>query len=341
MHPAVWSGFILFILAMLAIDLGLFNRTPTVMSFRKATAWLGVWVALAAACGVFIWLAYTHHWLGAGTLPPDAPPGALKELPASGVEAATQYFTGYLVELSLSVDNIFVIAVIFGYFKVPDHLQHRVLFWGILGAIILRGVMILAGAALLARFDWLMYIFGGFLIVTAVKMAVSKPHDVELEKNIVMRVMRRILPIHNDFVGKEFVARVDGKRMATPLLVCLLVIEATDVVFAFDSIPAIFGITREPFIVFSSNLFAIMGLRTMYFGLAGLLGRFRYLPKSLVAVLGFVGIKMCVHPWVEVPNLVSLGVIVAALGAGVVASLAVAEEKNSKSAKQQSSKHRT
>ena len=323
MHPAVWAVFILFILAMLAIDLGVFNRTPHVMRFKEAMGWLGVWIGLAIGCGIFIWAAYTHHWFGAGIDPESVPGRAAEQLPVSGVDAAIQYFTGYLVEMSLSVDNIFVIAIVFQYFRVPGILQHRVLFWRIMGAIILRGVMIIAGAALLARFDWIVYVFGGFLILTAIKMALFKHEDIEPEKNLVLRVIRKFMPVHNSFVGQHFVVKLHGRLVATPLLVCLAIIETTDVVFAFDSIPAIFGITRDPFIVFTSNLFAILGLRTMYFGLAGLLARFHYLSKALILVLAFVGVKMCIHSWVEIPNMVSLGIVLGLLGCGVLVSLLV------------------
>lgn len=316
MSPWLWVIFISSILVMLAIDLGVFNRKPHVVPFREAMGWLAVWVGLAAVFNVSLYFMYAHHWMGVGTGPMSA---------ATPKDAAMEFLTGYLVELSLSVDNIFVIAVIFQFFRVPAEFQHRVLFWGIVGAIVLRGVMIAVGAALIRQFDWIVYVFGAFLIITAVKMLVLKHEDIEPEKNLVMRITRKFLPVCNHYDGSKFFTRVDGRKFATPLLVCLVLIETTDLIFAFDSIPAIFGITRDPFIVFTSNMFAILGLRTMYFGLSGLLAKFRYLSKALVFVLAFVGVKMLIHKWVHIDNATSLAVVLSMLAVGVTMSLVIPE----------------
>lgn len=310
----VWVAFVAFIVAMLAVDLGIFNRTPKVVHFKEAMVWLAVWVGLAAAFNVFLYFAYQGAWWGMGTGVGSA---------VSPAEAAKEFLTGYLVELSLSVDNIFVIAVIFKFFRVPPEFQHRVLFWGILGAIVLRGVMILAGTALIQQFDWIIYIFGAFLVFTAVKMFFAKPEEVHPEKNLVMRLCRRFLPVSDRYDGSHFITVIGGKKFVTPLFVCLILIEATDLIFALDSIPAIFGITKDPFIVFTSNMFAILGLRTMYFGLSGLLAKFRFLSKALVFVLAFVGIKMLIHNWVKIDNNVALSVVLGMLAVGITLSLVI------------------
>jgi tellurite resistance protein TerC len=318
MSPIVWAVFIGFILLMLAVDLGLFNRTPRVVQFKEAMAWLCVWVGLAAIFNVLLYYGYTHHWLGMGTGPHAA---------ATAKDAAMEFLTGYLVELSLSVDNIFVIAIIFQFFKVPSEFQHRVLFWGIMGALILRGVMIAIGAELISRFDWVIYIFGAFLIITAVKMLFLHQSEFDPEKNVVMRMTRKVIPVSDRYDRHHFITKIAGKTFATPLLVCLILIETTDLLFAFDSIPAIYGITRDPFIVFTSNMFAILGLRTMYFGLSGLLSKFRYLSKALVFVLAFVGVKMCIHKWVHIDNTTNLAVVLGMLAVGIVMSLVISEKK--------------
>lgn len=318
MSPWLWIIFISSILVMLAIDLGVFNRKPHVVPFKEAIGWLCVWVGLAAAFNVSLYFMYLHQWMGVGTGEHSA---------ATAKDAAMEFLTGYLVELSLSVDNIFVIAVIFQFFKVPSEFQHRVLFWGVVGAIVLRGVMIGVGAALIQRFDWIIYVFGAFLIITAAKMLVLKHDDIEPEKNLVMRITKKFLPVSDRYDGSRFFTRIDARRYATPLFVCLVLIETTDLVFAFDSIPAIFGITKDPFIVFTSNMFAILGLRTMYFGLSGLLAKFRFLSKALVFVLAFVGVKMIIHSWVHIDNTTSLAVVLGMLAVGVGASLAVPEKR--------------
>ncbi|MFM9958625.1 MAG: TerC family protein [Phycisphaerales bacterium] len=321
MSPIVWIVFIAFILLMLAIDLGVFNREARVIHFKEAMGWLCVWVGLAAVFNVFLYYAYAGQWWGIGT-------GEGSALTAK--DAAMEFLTGYLVELSLSVDNIFVIAIIFQFFRVPAEFQHRVLFWGIIGAIVLRGVMILIGTELIMRYNWVIYILGGFLILTAFKMLFMNVEEMHPEKNPVLKLARRILPVSDRFDGHHFTTRVAGKWMVTPLFLCLILIETTDLVFAFDSIPAIFGITRDPFIVFTSNMFAILGLRTMYFGLSGLLSKFRFLSKALVFVLLFVGVKMCIHHWVKIDNTVSLAVVAGILGIGVTLSLVVPEKEAEK-----------
>lgn len=318
MSPIVWAVFIGFILLMLAVDLGLFNRTPRVIHFKEAMAWLCVWVGLALAFNVGLYYGYANQWMGMGTGAHSA---------ATAKDAAMEFLTGYLVELSLSVDNIFVIAIIFQFFRVPSEFQHRVLFWGIMGAIVLRGVMIAIGAELISRYNWIVYIFGAFLILTAAKMLFMKHEEFDPEKNLVMRITRKFLPVSDRYDGHHFLTKIGGKTFVTPLLVCLILIETTDLIFAFDSIPAIFGITRDPFIVFTSNMFAILGLRTMYFGLSGLLSKFRYLSKALVFVLAFVGIKMCIHKWVHIDNNVSLAVVLGMLAVGIVMSLVIPEKK--------------
>jgi len=308
----LWGGFLLLIVAFLAFDLGVFHRTPHAITVRDALGWTAVWIALALAFNVVVYFMYEHHWMGIGST-------IGHEL--SGRQAALQFLTGYVVEKSLSLDNIFVIALIFGYFHVPLPFQHRVLFWGILGALVLRGAMILAGAALLDRFDWMVYVFGGFLIVTAVKLLVSRHENLEPERNPLIRLARRVFPVTDRIEGPGFFVHQGGRRAATPLFLVLLLVESTDVVFAVDSIPAIFAITRDPFLVFTSNVFAILGLRSLYFALAGLLHRFRYLKSGLVFVLAFVGVKMLLSHHHPIPTPVSLAVIGGILGVGLIASL--------------------
>jgi tellurite resistance protein TerC len=241
--------------------------------------------------------------------------------PLTGKQAALHYLTGYVIEKSLSLDNIFVIALIFAYFRVPAAFQHRVLFWGILGALVLRGVMIGAGAVLIRSFDWMAYVFGGFLLLTAIRLLRSKEEGIEPEHNPLVRLARRIFPITAGYEGARFFGRREGRLAATPLFLVLLLVESSDVMFAVDSIPAIFAITRDPFLVFTSNVFAILGLRSLYFVLAGFLRRFRYLKPSLAVILAYVGIKMIAAEHVHVPAALSLGVIAVVLTVGVVVSL--------------------
>ncbi|MBM4076106.1 MAG: TerC/Alx family metal homeostasis membrane protein, partial [Planctomycetes bacterium] len=253
-------------------------------------------------------------------------------LPKSGLEAAIMFFMGYILEQSLSVDNIFVIALILGYFQVPAAYQHRVLLWGILGALVMRGFMIGVGVELIHRFHWMTYIFGLFLLVTAIKMLFAGDEEVDFESSRMIRLARRFFRLHPSFVQDKFFVRIDGQLAMTPLFLALIVVETTDLVFAVDSIPAVIGLTLDPFLVFTSNVFAILGLRSLYFALADLLGRFRYLKYSLVAILALVGIKMLIHDFLPANRtseitLISLGVITIALGLGIGISLAIPEEK--------------
>jgi tellurite resistance protein TerC len=291
-----WGAFGAIVLAMLALDLGVFHRKDHEVGPREALAWSGVWIALALAFGGYVW--WRH---GAG----------------SGLE----YLTGYVIEKSLSVDNIFVFVVIFGALGIPPLYQHRVLFWGILTALALRGGMIAAGAALLTRFHWIIYVFGAFLVLTGVKLLLERGAAPHPEKSAAFRALRRIVPATPRFHGNRFFTAEDGKRVATPLFFALVLIEFTDVVFAVDSIPAVFAVTKDPFVVFTSNIFAILGLRSLYFLLAGVVGKFTYLKPSLAFVLVFVGAKMALVDVVEIHPAASLGAVLAILGVGVLASV--------------------
>jgi tellurite resistance protein TerC len=328
-NPSVlwfYLGFIALIIVFLALDLGVFHRHAHVVSVKEAATWSAVWTGCALLFSGFVYFAYEHHWLGLGmSVPIVGRPGA--SLTVDGVTAAEQYLTGYIIEWSLSVDNLFVIAVIFSYFAVPAKYQHRVLFWGILGALVMRGCMIAIGAALIQRFGWITYVFGGVLILTAVKMALSRGEGVHPDRNILVRVVRLVWPISPHYDGQRFFTHISGKdgvirRAATPLLLALVVVEFTDLVFAVDSVPAIFAITGDPFLVLTSNVFAILGLRSLYFLLANMLGRFRFLKPALVLILLFVGAKMLlVHSEFKIDTLVSLLVVAGLLASGVAASL--------------------
>jgi tellurite resistance protein TerC len=294
--PLLWAGFIVFVLAMLAIDLGVFHRKAHSVSLREAVAWSAVWVALSAAFNVGVYVFF-------------------------GKERALEFTTAYLVEKALSVDNIFVIAVIFSTFAMPAAYQHRVLFWGILGALVLRAGFILAGGAFVARFHWALYVFGAVLAFTGVRLLFQREDKIDPQKNLALRAARRVLPMTDGHRDGRFVVREGGRLLVTPLLLTLIVVEATDLVFAADSIPAIFGISRDPFIVFTSNVFAILGLRSLYFLLAGVMDRFHYLKIGLALVLIFVGGKMLLEDFFRVPIAASLGVITALIAGAVIASL--------------------
>jgi tellurite resistance protein TerC len=341
-----WVGFITFVLLMLALDLGVFNRKAHVVSVREALAWSAVWITMGLSFAVIVYFAYDGHWFGLGTVV-DPIDGLLND----GETATQKYLTGYVVEKSLSVDNIFVIAMIFGFFAVPPIYQHKVLFWGILGALLLRGVMIVLGARLIAEFHWIMYVFAVFLIFTAIKMLFLNTEESDPNENIVLRLTRRFFPVTNGFHGGHFFVRagspesresevpgapvvpdevVDNARpgalLLTPLALALIMVETTDLIFAVDSIPAIFGITGDPFLVFTSNVFAILGLRSLYFALAGMMDKFRYLKVALALVLLVVGFKMLFSAWLKVAvgdhfNLFLLLVVVTILVGGVVGSL--------------------
>lgn len=324
----LYAGFIGLVLVILALDLGVFHRDSHSVSIKEAFVWSTIWVVCALAFTVFVYFAYEAHWLGVGlSVPVVGQP--VQTMTVGGRIAAEQFLTGYIIEKSLSVDNLFVIAVIFSYFAVPSKYQHRVLFWGILGALVLRGAMIALGAMLIARFGWITYVFGAFLILTAVKMALAGHEGVHPDRNIVVRLIRRILPISSDYDGQKFFTRVTGKDgvvrgAATPLLLVLVMVEFTDVIFAVDSIPAIFAITGDPFLVLTSNVFAILGMRSLYFLLANMLGKFRFLKPALVLILVFVGVKMLlVHSAFKINTGVSLAVVVGLLGVAVVASFLI------------------
>jgi tellurite resistance protein TerC len=322
MQALVWVGFLLLIGIFLALDLGVFHKKDEVISTKSALSWTGVWIVAALLFCVVIYFIYESHLFGFGA-------AAFGGHDVGGKDAAINFLTGYLVEKSLSLDNIFVIALIFGFFKVPPQYQHRVLFWGILGALVLRIIMILAGATLIKQFSATIYVFGAILIITALRMAFSSgEEEFNPEDSRIVKLARKFIPITNELHGHDFFTRIDGKRHATPLFLVLLVVEGTDVVFAVDSIPAIFGITTDPFIVFTSNIFAIMGLRSLYFALASLLRQFAYIKHSLIAVLLFVGVKMMIPAFFDfhIPPLISLGVIVSLLTAGVVASILLKRE---------------
>ncbi len=312
----LWAGFILVILALLALDLGVFHRRVHAIGMGEALAWSAFWIILALVFNVAVFFIYEHNWMGVGHT-------GVADL--DGWTAALQFFTGFVVEKSLSLDNIFVIALIFTYFQIPLAYQHRVLFWGILGALVLRGIMIAAGAALMQRFDWMAYVFGVALLLTAVRMLVARHDNLEPEKSPVVRLARRLYPVTQDLHGARFLITLDGRRTMTPLFLVLILVEATDVLFAIDSIPAIFAITTDPFLVFTSNVFAILGMRSLYFALAPLMDRFRFLKTSLVFLLAFIGVKMMLsHHW-PIPTPISLSVIFGILGVGVVASFAPAK----------------
>jgi tellurite resistance protein TerC len=340
----IYTGFIVFVVAMLVLDLGVFHRKAHVISVREALGWAAFWISLALSFTVFIYFAYDHHWQGLGTTI-DPVDGLLN----TGHLASIKYITGYLIEESLSMDNLFVIALILGFFAVPAVLQHRVLFWGILAAMVLRGLMIAIGAGLVARFHWILYLFGAFLVFTGIKMLLAKDEETDLESNILVRTARRFFPVSTRFYGQHFMVRAGspeaelpvcggadpvmaaartGAWILTPLALALIVVEAADVVFAVDSIPAIFAITADPFLVFTSNIFAILGLRSLFFALAGMLRTFRYLRVSLSLVLTLVGVKMLAAHWLRDLlgshfNLYLLGAVLLILAGGVIASLLV------------------
>jgi tellurite resistance protein TerC len=329
----VWAypAFIAIICCLLALDLGVFHRRAREVHMREAMGWTAAWVSLSLLFNLAVYFLYEHHWLGLGLdVPVLGKPGQTETL--GGLHAAQLYFTGYVIEFSLSMDNVFVIAVIFSSLGIPRKYQHRVLFWGIVGAILMRGAMIFAGVALIERFSWIVYVFGGVLIVTALKMALTSTEKVDPSASRVVRLTRRLFPVTDRFDGQRFFTRVDGRRMGTPLLVTLVLIEVTDLIFAVDSIPAIFALTADRAIVFTSNIFAVLGLRALYFCVAAMLGKFRYLKPSLVVVLLFIGCKMLlVHtPW-KIETGTSLLVVVGVLGIGVAASLVASRRERSRS----------
>jgi tellurite resistance protein TerC len=291
-----WVGFVGFVLAMLSLDLGVFHRTPHEVRPKEAAIWTGVWVALAMLFALGLFAIYGHR-------------------------VSLTFLTGYVIEESLSVDNIFVIVLIFDYFRVPRICQHRVLFYGILGALVMRGLFIGLGAMLIAQFHWILYIFGAMLVITGIRMAFRGDEEFNGEENPVVRFVRRFIPISKDFQGKHFFTVEAGQRVATPLLLVLVLVEFTDLIFAIDSIPAIFGVTQDPFIVFTSNIFAILGLRSLYFLLAAVVDRFYLLKYGLALILTFVGAKMLGERFFEIDIVLSLAIILGILAAAIIASV--------------------
>lgn len=305
-HQSImWIGFNVFVLAMLALDLGVLHRTAHVVKMKEALTWSAVWIALALVFNVLIY--YYWDWMS----------------PESGYtnkEAALAFLTGYLIEKSLSVDNVFVFLMVFTYFQVPSLYQHKVLFWGILGALVMRAIFIFAGVAMITKFHWTIYLFGALLIVTGIKMLTQKDKKMDPEKNPVIKAFRKWFPVSKEYHGDHFFAKIDGRRVATPMFVVLLFIETTDVIFAVDSIPAILAITSNPFIVYTSNVFAILGLRALYFALAGIMNLFHYLSYGLSVILVFVGSKMMLVDLYKIPVDVSLMVVMGILALSVLAS---------------------
>lgn len=302
----LWIGFNLFVLIMLALDLGVFHRKSHVVSIKEATIWSVVWISLALLFNLGLYLFWDRI----------SPTSSY-----TNNEAALAFFTGYLIEKSLSVDNIFVFVLIFTFFAVPAAYQHRVLFWGIIGALLMRGTLIAVGAVLLKEFHWIIYVFGAFLIFTGIRMALHRNEEMHPEKNPLIKLFRRMMPVTETYEGDKFFIRRAGKLVATPLFLVLLLVESTDLVFAVDSIPAIFAVTEDPFIVYTSNVFAILGLRSLYFLLAGVVDKFYYLKLGLSVVLVFVGIKMVMVDLYKIPVGLSLGVIASILAISVIASL--------------------
>ncbi len=311
MTVLVWAAFIVAVLALLALDLGVLRRKGTAPTVRTALAMTAFYVSLAMSFSVLVYFLYDRQWMGFG-VGPDA---------LGGKQAMLQFITGYLVEESLSVDNIFVIALIFTYFGVPPQHQQRVLYWGILGAIVFRGIMIALGTALVTRFAWMNYVFGLLLLATAVRLLLVSDDKLDPESNFLFRLLRRFYPVTPHFDGGNFFTSWSGRKAATPLFVALLVVESTDVLFAVDSIPAIFAITTDPFLVFTSNIFAILGLRSLYFALAGMMDMFKYLKTALVVLMAFIGVKMLLHHHAHISTGASLAVVVGILASGVAVSL--------------------
>ncbi len=298
----LWGGFNILVLAMLALDLGIFHRKDHKITVKEGLIWSAIWILVA-----FLFNFLIYFWLG------DA--------------KALQFFTGYLIERSLSIDNIFVFLLIFTYFGVPDKYQYKILFWGIIGALVMRGIFIGAGTLLIAKFHWLIYVFGVFLVYTGIKMGLAEDQKIEPEKNPVLKFVRRFLPLTDNYGSGHFFIKNAGKIVGTPMFVVLIVVETTDVVFAVDSIPAIFAITLDPFIIYTSNVFAILGLRALYFAVAGLMDIFYYLKYGLSAILAFVGIKMLISGLYKMPDLLALGVIAFLLTISIVVSIIRPHEK--------------
>ena len=310
----VWIGFIVFVIVALAFDLGVFNRTPHVIKTKEASIWSAIWFSVAVLFSGIVYLSFEHGWVSNPThLTPT--------------NAVIKYITGYLVELSLSVDNIFIIAVIFSSFAIPRKYQHEVLFYGVLGAIVFRALMIIFGVALINNFSWIIYVFGVFLIFTAIKMLFHKSEEFDPHKSVMFKWIKKFFPVTHELSEDKFFIHKQGVRLATPLFVALIIIELTDVMFAVDSVPAILAITADPFLVFTSNILAVMGLRSMFFLISGVLDKFRFINYSLVVILAFVGLKMILSHHVDFPEWLSLSVIVISLAGGILASLLIKDNQ--------------
>lgn len=309
----VWVIFLAFIVVCLALDLGIFNREAHEIKTKEASIWTAIWVTVAIGFSGIIYWIFKEGLI-------DNPTDLSPKL------AVIRYLTGYLIELSLSIDNVFVIAVIFSTYAIPKKYQHEVLFWGILGAIIFRALMIFFGVALINKFDWIIYVFGAFLLFTAFKMLINKEEEVDPKKSPVYKFLKKLFPLSYKLNGDKFFIKRMGIRAATPLFVALIIIELTDIFFALDSIPAVLSITSDPFIVFSSNILAILGLRSMYFLISQMLSKFRFINYSLVVVLAFVGVKMILSHHIDIPEWLSLGIIVVSLGTGILASIYIKEK---------------
>lgn len=316
MQLTVWIGFIVFVMLMLAADLGIFHRGNKVIRGGDALRWTAICAILALLFNGFVYALYEYRWGG------FAPASNL-----GGETAALMFFTGWVVEQSLSLDNVFVIALIFSYFKIPGEYQHRVLFWGILGALVMRGIMIAVGAALIATFSWIHYVFGALLLYAAIKVLLVKAENLEPEHNPLLKLAKLLYPVSHKLDGEKFFTKIDGKRAMTPLFLVLLIVESTDVLFAVDSIPAVFAITEDPFLVFTSNIFAILSLRSLYFALAALMNKFSYLKIGLVVILVFVALKMLLSHHYPIPAELTFIVIVGSLAAAIGFSLMAASRR--------------
>ncbi len=325
----IWAGFLTFIAFMVALDLGVFHRKSQTISVREAMKWTLIWVSIA-----LLFSSVVYYLYDSGLLKGVERKGSI-EIPLTGLNAALVYLAGYVLEYSLSVDNIFVIALIIAAFRVPPTEQHRVLFWGVLGAVVFRGLMIAGGTALIRHFSWMMYVFGALLLYSAWKMFRTGEEEIEVEKTLIVRMARKFYPVTTQYHGSQFFAEINGVRHVTPLFLTILLVEATDVMFALDSIPAVIGLTQESFIVFTSNIFAILGLRSLYFALAGLMDKFRYLKTALVVLLAFIGVKMILQAsgLGHIPIGISLGIIALILTIGVVASLVASAREEARGEK--------
>ena len=319
-----WIGLVAFLLLALALDLGVFHREARAQTAGEAALWSLIWVSTAIAFNVFVYFAYENHWLGIGFV---------NGVEMEGGQAALEFFTAWVVEESLSLDNIFVIATVLAYFRIPAESQHRLLYWGVLGALVMRFVFIISGLALVQRFAWTTYVFGGILIVTALKMWTQKEEELHPERNGLVRLFQRFMPVKCEFHGPAFFVRATDGWHATPMFVALLVVESSDLLFAIDSLPAVIAVTADPFIAFSSNAFAILGLRSLYFVMAPMIERFHFLRQSLVFLLAFIGVKMLLTHHVKIPISISLAFIAGILAVGVLASILASKKSKTEAAR--------